>query len=528
MSSPILRNNKKPDGNKFPSYGSIQQRKTSPCGSIEEEQPLIIHNDDYPKATEGQRELLQLLKKEISFSQKAKLSIILSRLSKRKVERWRRKINEVNYQHMSLAGSPSIFKGLCWSFLWSSFFFSFTTLLITLGILISIEHLEIITDKDQAWETFLYLSFPWMAVTLSFLGCVQPIVAKVTPHAQEVSSFASPSTLQKVAVQGIEDLIILVTSRIEHVHAKLIVVIDDLRILFERAARNEFKIRMVDPDLAQDLPTINPCEVFEKEIQEAKEYLHKSALSFQQDVALDVASWIPSKLSSPWRFLYRECFTVFIWLVMFQGLGAYITCSWLNSNLSKTMELGVITESVSYLSTKVPFFAPVGERLMPFTIFWVGLILVEVYFISSLCLAYVVFVKTSISRTVSIINDLRQQICTQVNWLLLQNGIFFQCRDILDIRLSRVQEGLLKMVDESHRISTALSLSDIDTTDALSFVSDSFDAGEEKKIVSGFPLASPPANYNFLTPGERSTPTAAGTPSVSSKLTQPSVDPPTD
>jgi hypothetical protein len=488
MSQPLLIRGKQRNGS---SYGSIT-RKSSPCSSIEEGLPFLLSSPSslgsttgvskYPKATDEQRELLLALEREIKHARQANFHIQLSELSEKKVQHLRHKINRV---HPEIGLYTNGCDGFIFSFLRSSLLFLLLTFVVTLCILIGIDKIELGEfNPDDIYNTFLRLSFPCMAATLSFLSCLRPAMNRLTPFSQEVCSFASPSSLKVVAKEGIEEMLVMVASRIDFVNAKLNLVVDNMRYIFERANRHQYKLRMVDPDLPDPMVSGNPFADVEREIHNAREELHTNVLTFEQDISTDVASWVPSKLSSPRIFYRLDSVAAMAWLVLWYTVGALSLFFVLDTYLPTDLEIGFLSTSISFLG-RILFFLPLSQRLSPFVICWVFSFLLEAYLISSFFLLYIYFSKTACARTVSIINDLRSVVSSHINWLLLQNGVIFLCHDILEVRMNHLRIKLIQLVDQNHKLCAALSLADIDDA------SSSWEEDEEKKVVSNVPFQSP-------------------------------------
>lgn len=532
MSHPLIRGKQRngySSTNNTPSYGSIK-RKTSPCSSIEEGQPLLLGSSSvgsttsgaikYPKATDEQRELLLLLEREIKLARNSKFQILLSELSEKKVQTLRNKINRVNPQIGLYSDGCD---GFVFSFFGGTLLFLFLTLVLALCILIGIDVVQVGDFKpNHVYRTFLRLAFPCVAATLSFLSCLKPTMKRLTPFSQEVCSFASPSSLKIVAKEGIEEMLVMVASRIDFVNAKLTSVIENMRYIFERANRNQYKLRMVDPDLPEHMVSGNPFADVEREIHIAKEELHTSVLTFEQDISVDVGSWVPAKLSSPRTFYRRDVAATLAWLLFWHAVGTITLFLVLDTYLPRDLEVGFLSATTSFLA-RIPVFVPLSERLTPYAICRMLSFLLESYLVSSFFLLHVYFAKSSCKRTQSIINDLRSVVTSHTNWLLLQNGVVFLCHDILEVRMNHLRIKLTQLVDQNHKLCTALSLADIDDV-SLSWEED---LDDNKKVVSNFPFQSPTATggpYGYIS--DKSVKNSTTPNSVVSH--QPSIDPPAD
>ncbi|CAJ1959814.1 unnamed protein product [Cylindrotheca closterium] len=522
MSQPLYRNGK--NRSSTPNYGSVSGKKSSLSSSIEEGQPLIAHspssdasseNLPYPKATDEQRELLLLIESEIKFARQSKFHIVLPRLTEKRVQKLRTKINRVNTTFtLDTTGCD----GFVFSFLRSTLFYLFLTLLVTIIVLIGIDKWNFgLFNTDDAFKTFIQEGFPFVTVMFSVIACVGPTMHRLTPFSQEVGSYASPSSLKEAAKEGIEDMVVMISSRVDNVNAKLTSVLDHMRHVSDRAYRFQYKIRLVDPEVLDRHDVLNnPYLDAEREIQNAKEEIHAKMLTFEQDISFDVASWIPSYLSSPRKFFKVDMFGHMVLLLLLHLVGILSAIAIVESRVSMDIQVQFLSTMMSYLAM-IPYFEELSQRLTPFIICWISALLLESYLISSFFLTNIYFSKSSCSRTVSVINDLRSVITSHTNWLLMQNGVIFLSHDILEVRMNQLRLKVIELVEQNHNLCSALSLADID---------DSSMSGEEgdDKVLTNFPFQSPTAaasvyshisKKNSMTPG-----------SVVSY--QPSIDPPED
>mmetsp|Transcript_32523 Transcript_32523/g.78940 ORF Transcript_32523/g.78940 Transcript_32523/m.78940 type:complete len:567 (+) Transcript_32523:111-1811(+) len=530
MSQPLFRNSK------VRNYGSVSKKKTSLSSAIEEGQPLIDHSPSsdassgaggahrYPKATDEQRELLLLIESEMRFARQSKFHIVLPRLSERRVQKLRSKINRVNTTAtLDINGCD----GFVFSFLRSTLFFLFLTFVVTIIILIGIDKWNFKLFKpDDAFNTFIHEGFPFMTAMLSVIACVGPMMNRLTLFSQEVGSYASPSSLKVGAKEGIEDMVVMIASRVDNVNAKLTGVLDHMRHVSARAHRFQYKIRMVDPEVLDQHSVLNnPYLDAEREIQNAKEEIHAKMLTFEQDISFDVASWVPSYLSSPRKFFKVDMFGHMVLLLLLHLLGILSVMAIVENTVSMNLKVHFISTAMSYV-TKIPYFEELSLRLTPYVICWIVALLFEAYLVSSFFLTYIYFDKSSCSRTVSIINDLRSVISSHTNWLLMQNGVIFLCHDILEVRMNQLRLKVMELVDQNHKLCSALSLADIDDTSMSA-------GGEEEeqydKVLTNFPFQSPMASASIYshTPSSKRQQQHMMTPgSVVSY--QPSIDPPED
>eukprot|EP00980_Cylindrotheca_fusiformis_P012881 scaffold3208_cov107-Cylindrotheca_fusiformis.AAC.2 len=338
---------------------------------------------------------------------------------------------------------------------------------------------------------------------------------RLLPFSQEVSSFASPSSLKVVAREGIEETLVLVASRIDFINAKLRLVIENMRCIFDRASRNQYKLRMVDPDLPDHMASGNPFVDVEREIQSAKEELHGNVLTFEQDISVDVGSWVPPKLLSPRIFYQLDVASASAWLLFWHLAGTLTMFTVLDTYLAADVDIRFLSASMSFIG-RIPIFRSVSKRLSSFAMCWLFSFLVEAYLVSSLFLLHIYFAKSSCKRTASIINELRSVVSSHVNWLLLQNGVIFLCHDILEVRMNHLRIKLAQLVDQNHKLCAALSLADIDDVSLL-------EEDEDKKIVTNFPFQSPSGAYGYISDFKSA---RNGTTPGSVVSHQPSIDPP--
>jgi len=492
------------------SYGSVDNRTfpTSPPtdekGQQQQQlqQPLLSNLSDvseskkHPRSNEKHMDLLITLEKEIKFAKTAKFQIVvsrLSRLSSKRVSKLRSKVNHVN---RSIGLTTTCCGGFCFSFFQNTFLFSIILNFLTiLGLFIAIdanlyfgqslffggeeeEEQEIINNKDTLVQTLFKVTIPFLAVAYGILGCLPSMFHRLDLFAQEVSSFASPSDVEKVAKEGIEDLMVLLLSRIDNIDAKVTMVVEEMKVLFDRANKHIYKLQMVDPDL-DDIPD---CSDMKEDIRKSKEELHASVLTFEQDIRLDVASWIPFELSSPRAFFYRDATKLVLMLAVLHTATAMGTIYLLEKYLPSDLEINAISDWTEYISSRLLYLEPLCDRLTPYAVCWIAAFIGESYIVSSMFLGHIYYGKTSCDRTASIINDLRSVICIHTNWLLLHNGILFLAKDILELRLSRIRNKMVVLMDRYQKIQEIMEMADLSPSSSVG----------DNKVVTGFPMHSQP------------------------------------
>lgn len=519
MSEPLFRNGKYRTSSNTPNYGSVSRRKTSASSSIDEGQPLIEHSlssdessavQRYPKATDEQRELLLLIETEMKFARQSKFHIVLPRMTERKVQKLRNKINRVNAAvTLDINGCD----GFVFSFLRSTLLFLFLTLVVTILILIGIDKWNFeLFDPNDTFNSFIVEGFPFISAMLSVIACVGPMVSRLTCFSQEVGSYSSPSSLKVAAKEGIEEMFVMIASRVDNVNARLTGVLNHMRRVSARAHQYQYKILQVDPEILSVLNT--PYLDAEQEIQNAKQEMHGKMLTFEQDISFDVASWVPSYLSSPRKFFKMDMLGHMVLLLLLHVLGTFSVISILENKVTVNVEVHFLSTALSYLAT-IPYFEDLSLRLTPFIICWISALLLEAYLISSFFLIHIYFSKSSCSRTVSIINDLRSVITSHTNWLLMQNGVIFLCHDVLEVRMNQLRIKLIELVDQNHKLCSVLSLADIDS---------SIEGEEEDdQVLTNFPFQSPMASASVYSHISKKHMTPGSVVSY-----QPSVDPPED
>jgi hypothetical protein len=307
---------------------------------------------------------------------------------------------------------------------------------------------------------FIKLFYPCLAAAVGFLGCLRPILSRLSEFSNEVCHFARPSSIQQVALEGVEHIIVSVASKVDEVNMMLTLVVDDMKSQFVRAAQQEETMRNVDPSLPE-VPS-NPRIYVERELEGAKEELRSSVLQLEQDASFDVAPWIPKHLTSSKAHRNREARSFLVVCLVLHGLGAYATLYLLDEYLS-------LEEASS--AGAIELLAPLTSKLSVCVSCWILAFGVEAHLLSTILIGTVYFIKTSPSATVVTIQQLRRLMARETTQLLRQYGILFLCRDILEFRMERVQHKLLALIRLQYKLEMIWTILEYENNTAASVLS---------------------------------------------------------
>ncbi len=88
--------------------------------------------------------------------------------------------------------------------------------------------------QEELLEMLIKLVYPCLAAAVGFLGCLGPILSRLSKFSNEVYHFARPSSIQQVAVESVEHIIVSVASKVDQVNMMLTLVVDDMKSQFVR------------------------------------------------------------------------------------------------------------------------------------------------------------------------------------------------------------------------------------------------------------------------------------------------------
>lgn len=307
---------------------------------------------------------------------------------------------------------------------------------------------------------------PYAFAFLGFLSSAVPMTKRFTQHAERIA-FMVDST-KRVAVKTVEDVATSVSSKVDLVKMKLCDVVIDMRPKLSKAAEQEENLKKMDPSIV--IP--DPNDVV-SELDGAKGEIEESIRLVEENFS--VTPWIPEFLRSSELYKKHVVIKVLLLCLALQMVAVYGMLLYFPSQFAaknsvpsvKNRFLGGVASSIARVLTFHSYKADTitlseeifvsMNRVWPFPL----VLVVEIYAMSIVQLG-IVFCRTGVSATVATVNRMRSTVTEKTNHVLRQQGIFFLCQDILEIRMGRVKNKLLKMISLMFKIDMLMSMVTID------------------------------------------------------------------
>jgi hypothetical protein len=447
-------------------YGTIDPHQactSSPSHEDEEWVPLIVAfdpQDEYPDATNDQKDVLKLMDANIREMRKGDLLVKVPPLETSQVIAMRYPM------HPSLRTSYTV----CRSWFGRTFISFFVSIVVCVATWYYFDTFRV--DKVLTEQEYLQFVLPALVAVVATWGASGPLRHRLWGFAREVAFWNQPRKVKNAISETVEEQVLLeVATAIDNIHLRLTMVLDEISSKAQAIQSPKDRKRYLKADLTLPEIPIDPDQV-EQELLGAKSELQASVMHFLQDITVEnVKDWVPERLRDA-QMYYDRARNETLWVLfllqfafsygMYWGLALYFPTAE-EDYAEPFVELGEV--QADNIAESTGLMVAMEDYVTSKVLTWSLALSLEAYILSSIYVNVVFELKTAAAQTARLCTAFRETVLTvKTREALQQSGIQFLCRDILEFRMLKTKQQLLKLISFGNRIDRIVEAIDGDIT----------------------------------------------------------------